>query len=496
MSGSARQVIVDDNDSTIVYSPNWSSQFAADKDNQGNFGKTLRSTLHGTNSNGTFQFQFSGTQIEVFGSLNMKNTSGILDPTWDCQINTTSIGATAPFLFPENNWSLCSADNLPTGTHTLTLTTQSHRRTFLFDYIQYTPSNPNDLNDALVKVPPTDPEIVYDSSWSNLANIANITRTKGSTMTFNFTGISATWYGIVPSELPPTSSQGTYAIDGNPAMPFVLAGLSPNSVTEYNQIFIQTPQLSPGPHTMTVTYEGDTESTPLTLQYILVQNVTEGSKSITSSASASSETSSNVSLSAMNDKKQNVAGIVSGVLAVVIVICLSAFIYLKYIRDRRKGAGTPRWENIVKPFSISRAPRRVVESASMSTIGLFGPSDDTTRPNHPRPTSGFTIPTRTRPRSFLREPTVPPPLPDLPQVQSTPQPKPKLKPIQTTFNNPEQPQASGSRPPRRPKKKKEPPKVAVNDLDENTSYYGGYQTWGQTKALEAASGARARDSYI
>ena len=61
MSGlSSREVIVDDSDSRIFYSSSFFVDNSGNKDHQGNFGPTLDSTLHGTNSTGSFQFQFSG----------------------------------------------------------------------------------------------------------------------------------------------------------------------------------------------------------------------------------------------------------------------------------------------------------------------------------------------------------------------------------------------------------------------------------------------------
>lgn len=136
-------------------------------------------------------FVLPGTQISVFGTTNVKNSSsGIVDPSWECLIDNNSIGSTPPFLFIENNWNLCSADNLPSGTHTLTVNTFSHGRHFWFDYLQYTPSNVDDLNNALVKVPRTDPDIVYDGTWQNLGNIATMTRASGSSATLSFTGRS------------------------------------------------------------------------------------------------------------------------------------------------------------------------------------------------------------------------------------------------------------------------------------------------------------------
>ena len=57
---SPRLVVVDDNDSSIFYSKSWFIDSTGRKDNQGNFGATLKGTLHGTNTNGSFTYNFSG----------------------------------------------------------------------------------------------------------------------------------------------------------------------------------------------------------------------------------------------------------------------------------------------------------------------------------------------------------------------------------------------------------------------------------------------------
>jgi hypothetical protein len=55
-----RQIVVDDSDIGIIYSSSFFVDNTGDQNSRGNFGTTLKSTLHGTNGTGSFQFGFSG----------------------------------------------------------------------------------------------------------------------------------------------------------------------------------------------------------------------------------------------------------------------------------------------------------------------------------------------------------------------------------------------------------------------------------------------------
>ena len=89
----------------------------------------------------------------VFGSNNIRNDSGVLDPTWECFVDNISIGASAPFQFPENNWVFCQQDTLVDGAHVLTVNaTVSQNQTFWIDDIQYVPSASVSLDQKAIVV--------------------------------------------------------------------------------------------------------------------------------------------------------------------------------------------------------------------------------------------------------------------------------------------------------------------------------------------------------
>ena len=134
-----------------------------------------------------------GTSVRVFGTSNLLNNSGVLDPTWDCFVDNISKGKTQPFEWPENNWMFCEEENLMDGPHTLTVNvTVMQAQPFLFDDIQYVPSASVSLEDAAVRVDSSDSELQYGAGWITVDGSTNskaiMTRQVGSNVTFHFFG--------------------------------------------------------------------------------------------------------------------------------------------------------------------------------------------------------------------------------------------------------------------------------------------------------------------
>ena len=137
-----------------------------------------------------FRFSSSGTQIKVFGSNNIRNDSGVLDPTWQCFVDNISIGASAPFQFAENNWEFCEQDKLVDGPHILTVNaTVLKNQTFWIDNIQYVPSASVSLNQKAIVVDNLDPQLQYGQGWQALGGTANMTTVPGSIFLYNFIGM-------------------------------------------------------------------------------------------------------------------------------------------------------------------------------------------------------------------------------------------------------------------------------------------------------------------
>jgi hypothetical protein len=129
--------------------------------------------------------------VRVFGTNNIRNDSGVLDPTWNCFVDNISIGPTAPFQYSENNWLFCSQDKLVDGPHILTVNaTVVKAQTFWFDDIQYVPSASVSLANAAIMVDSLDPQLQYGAGWQALGSTANMTSQTSSIFTFDFIGTS------------------------------------------------------------------------------------------------------------------------------------------------------------------------------------------------------------------------------------------------------------------------------------------------------------------
>ena len=86
-------------------------------------------------------------------------------------------------------------------------------------------------------------------------------------------GTSLTWFGFYENRVPLAATTATYAIDGQSPTSFNLNGASPEGTGAlYNQIFFQTDQLSSGWHRLDVVYQGSSQTTPLTLSELFLQN--------------------------------------------------------------------------------------------------------------------------------------------------------------------------------------------------------------------------------
>lgn len=127
--------------------------------------------------------------MNVFGTTNINNSSGTIDPTWKCFIDGVSIGSTSPFQYAENNWLLCTwNDNGPAGSHVLTVNAKSTGHNFWFDWLQYEPPQSASVQNAVVYLDHMDAAIKFDSSWQSLGGSANMTTKEGSTVTLDFIG--------------------------------------------------------------------------------------------------------------------------------------------------------------------------------------------------------------------------------------------------------------------------------------------------------------------
>jgi hypothetical protein len=131
----------------------------------------------------------SGSYVKFLGSTNIRNVSGVIDPTWECFVDDTDIGATDPFPHPENNWSLCEWKDGTPGEHTLTVRASSKGRAFWADRVEYVPSPKASVPEgSVVSVRHTDKAVNFQNGWEPLGEDANLTVTRGATVEVEFVG--------------------------------------------------------------------------------------------------------------------------------------------------------------------------------------------------------------------------------------------------------------------------------------------------------------------
>jgi hypothetical protein len=183
-----RIIVYDDQDSdTIQYSGQWFANTSAEE-NLGNFGPPYLHTLHGTNHDAIISFEFdgtprllpcldfgswpiTGTEIGVYGTSIVVNSTTDPDPNLECFVDGVSIGREAIFDAGENNWKLCGRGGFSAGPHKLQIdiTVQSPEQTFWLDQIRYIPSPAVPLDNKTIMLANTDPAIQLDNNWESLA---------------------------------------------------------------------------------------------------------------------------------------------------------------------------------------------------------------------------------------------------------------------------------------------------------------------------------------
>ncbi|KAJ3511653.1 hypothetical protein NLJ89_g3970 [Agrocybe chaxingu] len=288
----SRWVMVDDADPIVQYGSGWTAHSNV-QDNPGNWGPPFDGTEHTTDRNTTVSLTFTGTSIIVLGKLDGNNATGRPDPYWDCSLDGEPIPRSGYSTSFTGHWIFCNRQNIPDGGHTFTLTTStSGARTISVDQFQYLASPTINIDNAKVQID-TD-SVRYSPGWESDSRYSHTYQT-GASAVLDFVGISLQWYGFVPSISTANGpSTAGYKIDGGEEVNFTLAGIPAGSPAGgfSNVLMFETPRLSPGRHQLEVTHYGSSASTPLSVDYIFIQNATIPSGSSTSSSSSSTASGS------------------------------------------------------------------------------------------------------------------------------------------------------------------------------------------------------------
>ncbi|KAF8172270.1 hypothetical protein BJ912DRAFT_932467 [Pholiota molesta] len=272
---STRFVLVDDSDARIEYSGGpW---FLGQNQDLGIYGPAWNNTLHGVNSNANLSFTFNGSSVLLYGTIAQDNSNGVV-PTWNCFLDGVGINSNVSQAgdtpIPTNNWKLCANDvAADDGSHTVTLQTTviAGNQTFWFDYIKYAPVLDASWENENIYVDDKDSEIRYVGIWdstSGHSGVEHATNETGANVGFSFIGTSITWYGVI---IPParTHALSTYSIDGQNLTSFEPLG---GTNFAYHQVLFQATSLPMGLHNLQVVYNGTAEDTPLSIDFLVVQN--------------------------------------------------------------------------------------------------------------------------------------------------------------------------------------------------------------------------------
>ncbi|KAJ7322978.1 hypothetical protein DFH08DRAFT_1030143, partial [Mycena albidolilacea] len=336
-----RQVLVDDTNPFIQYSPEgW---FVADpnKLKHGNFGTIYNAMSHATtSSNSTLSYSFNGTSILVQGTIDMStDTNNVTNPNWDCFVDGIKIPSKT-FQFPENNWPLCQQDNFTSGSHILTIQVNSQGQVFYFDSLVYTPTLDAMYPSAVLIYVDGDLALNYSLGWMEAAG-EQVTQIRNAHRPITFSGTSASLIGHISNQFPPNTTSTSYTIDGGTPITFPLPGLaSAKSATQYNSVFFMTPTLSDGFHSLTVTHGSDIDQTPLTVKYFYVTNKTSLSFPVSSTATTL-PTSLSGSIPSRSRTGLIAGGVFSGLVLLALLAVLCFWCQKRKTRDLEEAATNP-----------------------------------------------------------------------------------------------------------------------------------------------------------
>ena len=128
-----------------------------------------------------------GTSIDVWGTNNQINASGIIDPSYSCAID--NVGFPTAATYPDSNNQILCSTTVNGGQHMLTVNVTSLTgQPFWLDDIHYIPSSSLSEVNANIIVEQNDPALVYSPGWESLEVDAEMTSVNGANVSLNFTG--------------------------------------------------------------------------------------------------------------------------------------------------------------------------------------------------------------------------------------------------------------------------------------------------------------------
>ncbi|THU85253.1 hypothetical protein K435DRAFT_806064 [Dendrothele bispora CBS 962.96] len=175
--------------------------------------------------------------------------------------------------------------------------------------------------------------INFSTGWTWSGN-TTLTSIPGSSATLSFNGSEVTVFG----EWNGSSNVASYLLDNSSTpVPLELQATSPEKLLT-NQVLLNlsASHLNPGKHTLVLTFDGISDGTPLSIDYVLVKSLTTKEQEPLTTASATPFPSQTTTISHSPNRSRIIVG--SIVPAVVLMLLAAIFLAFKQSQiKKRKG---------------------------------------------------------------------------------------------------------------------------------------------------------------
>ncbi|KAF9523737.1 hypothetical protein CPB83DRAFT_732463, partial [Crepidotus variabilis] len=344
-----RSVMVDDSSPDFTYhgSQWFVDQGSLDLPDQGT--PVYNNTLHGTTESAYFSYSFEGylpahlnlqgSMIDVRGTNIYRNDTGWSMVTVDCYVDNFHIGSTSSSTSNRslNNFQWCFQEGMLETKHILEVyAAVPKNQTFWFDWLVYVPTAGASLESKIVFISKEDPNVNYVSDWRNISGYPKFTTQHGAGVIFQFIGTSLSWYGgSIPENMGNSPTTGSYSIDGHSPTVFNLKNYPQNS--QNFQKFFETPTLPMGQYNLSVVFNGNNQTVPLSLDFFLVQNGTLS----TNTSSSTTDIPLLPSTSPSNKQQDTplpikIAVIVGSIAGVLLVLAFTLWYVCRLERNRKQ----------------------------------------------------------------------------------------------------------------------------------------------------------------
>ncbi|KAF9523739.1 hypothetical protein CPB83DRAFT_949669 [Crepidotus variabilis] len=264
-----------------------------------------------------------------------------------------------------NNFVWCYQEKMLPQRHTLTVYAHVPRenQTFWFDWMDYTPVAGASLENKTISIAKEDPDIKYFLEWIHNPNWS------GSNLRVRRKALELVWRSN-------SFGYGEYLYDrillgGWPTIYHIQRKLLPSKRSKLSAVFLNA-TLPMGNHNLSVTYNGDDQTVPLSLDFLFIQNGT-----ITSSPTNNTPLPSIISAGT----KQNTTSLltriaiivasVAGVLFVhFVVLC---FVYRR-ARSRRRDIENHKEHQNQPTYTVEAFDYRSIPQSSPPPPSSYRPS--------------------------------------------------------------------------------------------------------------------------